>query len=58
MGIGLGRKSLAVRFYEGLEGEDERDGTWLVLYDFKGVKPSSKFWRILSGRWGYRVGVR
>ena len=44
MGIGLGRKSLAVRFYEGLEGEDERDGTWLVLYDFKGVKPSSKFW--------------
>ncbi len=40
----MGRKSLAARFYEGLEGEEERDGTWLVLYDFIGVKPSSKFW--------------
>jgi len=44
MEIGMGRKSLAARFYEDLEGEEERDGTWLVLYDFKGVKPSSKFW--------------
>ena len=24
------------------EGEDESDGTWIVLYDFKGIKHSSK----------------
>ncbi len=23
-------------------------GTWLVLYDFKGIKPSSKFWSNLK----------
>ena len=40
----MGRKSLAEKYYEAFEGEDESDGTWIVLYDFKGIKPSSKFW--------------
>ena len=40
----MGRKSLAVKFYEELEVEDECNGTWIVLYDFRGIKPSSKFW--------------
>jgi len=41
----MGRKSLAEKYYEQVEKcyEEER-GTWLVLYDFKGVKANSKFW--------------
>ncbi len=26
----------------------EEDGTWLVLYDFKGIKPSTKYWTNLN----------
>ncbi len=37
----MGRKSLASTFYE--ETDDEK-GSWLILYDFIGIKPSSKFW--------------
>jgi hypothetical protein len=40
----MGRKSLAEKYYEAFEGEVECDGTWIVLYDFKGIKSSSKFW--------------
>ncbi len=24
------------------------EGTWLVLYDFKGIKPSTKYWTNLN----------
>ncbi len=41
----MGRKSLAKKIYEEVKKEyREERGTWLVLYDFKGVKASSKFW--------------
>jgi len=40
----MGRKSLALKIYEDCEDIEEEPGTWLVLYDFKGIKPSSKFW--------------
>ena len=41
----MGCKSLAEKFYEQVEGDyEEERGTWLVLYDFKGVKANSKFW--------------
>ncbi len=41
----MGRKSIAQKIYERVK-EDYREegGTWLVLYDFKGVKANSKFW--------------
>jgi len=41
----MGRKSLAKKIYERVEEDyEEEGGTWLVLYDFKGVKANSKFW--------------
>ena len=41
----MGRRSLAEKFYEQVERDyEEERGTWLVLYDFKGVKANSKFW--------------
>jgi len=43
----MGRISLAKKYYEETETDDEK-GTWLVLYDFKGIKPSSKFWANLK----------
>ena len=40
-----GRRSLAEKFYERVERDyEEERGTWLDLYDFKGVKANSKFW--------------
>ena len=41
----MGRKSLAEKIYMQVEEDYEEDrGTWLVLYDFKGIKANSKFW--------------
>jgi len=41
----VGRKSLAEKYYQQVEEDYEEDrGTWLVLYDFKGIKANSKFW--------------
>jgi len=41
----MGRRSLAEKFYEQVERDyEEEGGTWLVLYDFKGVKADGKFW--------------
>jgi hypothetical protein len=31
----MGRKSLAMKFYEQTENIPEEEGTWLVLYDFR-----------------------
>lgn len=41
----MGRKSFAEKFYE--ETPEDGDGavdTWLVTYDFRGLKPNPKFW--------------
>ncbi len=41
----MGRKSIAEKIYKQVkEDYEEEGGTWLVLYDFKGVKANSKFW--------------
>jgi len=41
----MGRKSLAKKLYERVKEDHEEElGTWLVLYDFKGLKPTTKFW--------------
>ena len=38
-------RSLSEKFYEDACSEPEdRDATWLVVYDFEGSKPSVKFW--------------
>ena len=40
----MGRKSLAEQYYGEIPAkEDEEEGTWLVLYDFKS-KPNPRFW--------------
>jgi hypothetical protein len=44
----VGRISLAKKFYEEAKNIPEEDGTWLVLYDFKGIKPSTKYWTNLN----------
>ena len=44
----MGRISLAKKFYEETENIPQEDGTWLVLYDFKGIKPSTKYWTNLN----------
>ena len=44
MWIPVGRISLAKKFYEESENIPKEKGTWLVLYDFKGIKPSTKYW--------------
>ena len=43
----MGRKSLAQKIFEETEPDNEK-GTWLILYDFKGIKPNSKFWTNLK----------
>ena len=43
----MGRKSLAEKFYDET-AIDQEIGSWLVLYGFKGLKPSTKFWSNLT----------
>ena len=43
----MGRKSLAEKYFEETP-EQEEEGNWIVLYDFKGMKPSSKYWHNLK----------
>ena len=41
----MGRKSLAEKYYEQVKKSHEEEvGTWLVLYDFRGMKANSNFW--------------
>ena len=45
----MGRKSLAEEYYEETpEDGDGGGGTWLVIYDFRGVKPNPRFWNNLK----------
>jgi len=43
----LGRKSIAETYFKEIP-DDEEEGTWLVLYDFKS-KPNPRFWSNLKG---------
>ncbi len=41
----MGRKSLAESFYNSVTvKEPQETSTWIVLYDFHGIKPNSRFW--------------
>ncbi len=40
----MGRKSLAEKYYQETENIPQENGTWLVLYDFKEIKPSTQYW--------------
>jgi len=41
----VGRKSLAESFYDSIEDDEPKEiSTWVVLYDFHGIKPNSRFW--------------
>jgi hypothetical protein len=43
------RTSLAEKYYQEAEETPEKPGfEWLILYDFKGIKPSTKFWTNLK----------
>jgi len=43
--IFMGRDSIADKIYEKYrEKEEEGSHTWLILYDFNEVKPSTRFW--------------
>ena len=44
----MGRKSFAQKFFEELEVEDGFDYSWIVLYNFHGVKPNPNFWSNLK----------
>ncbi len=44
----MGRESLADRFFEKYREEEKGSQTWLILYDFKEVKPSTRFWENLK----------
>ncbi len=40
----MGRKSIAEEYYDEIyEEENEEEGTWLVMYDFRS-KPNPRFW--------------
>ena len=39
----LGRKSIAQKIFEDLEGVEDQEGTWLVISDFK-AKSNPRFW--------------
>jgi hypothetical protein len=46
---GMTRKSLAEEYYEELDDVAEEKGAeWILLYDFKGLKPNTKFWTNLK----------
>ena len=52
----MGRRSLAETYYEQYD-EDKAPGLWLVVYDFKGIKPSTKFWANLTRLKGLSGGT-
>jgi hypothetical protein len=44
----MGRKSLAEQIWEKYSEEQPGDDTWLVIYDFQLVKPTTKFYNNLN----------
>ena len=40
----MGRQSLAQQIYEEYREEPPGDTTWLLIYDFPGIKPTGKFY--------------
>ena len=40
----MGRRNLAQQIFEEYEKEDPGEDTWLIIYDFPGIKPTGKFY--------------
>jgi hypothetical protein len=40
----MGRKSIADKIFEKYSEEEPGNGNWIIVYDFQGVKPSTKFY--------------
>ena len=44
----MGRRSLAQQIFEEYREEPPGEETWLILYDFPGIKPTGKFYDNLN----------
>jgi hypothetical protein len=44
----MGRRSLAKKIFEEYLEEEPGEDTWLIIYDFPGMKPTSKFYDNLN----------
>ncbi len=44
----MGRRSLAKKIFDEYKEEEPGDDTWLIIYDFPGMKPTSKFYDNLN----------
>ena len=44
----MGRKSLAEQFFEEYKDQEPGENTWLVIYDFPNMKPTTKFYDNLN----------
>jgi hypothetical protein len=44
----MGRRSLAETLYEQYKNQEPGTETWLILYDFPGIKPTGKFYNNLN----------
>ena len=46
--LNMGRKSLAQQIFEEYKDEETGEDTWLIIYDFPGIKPTGKFYDNLN----------
>jgi hypothetical protein len=44
----MGRRSLAQQLFEEYKKEPPGEDTWLIIYDFPGIKPTGKFYDNLN----------
>ncbi|MCJ7732788.1 hypothetical protein MUP51_10780 [Candidatus Bathyarchaeota archaeon] len=44
----MGRRSNAQSLVEDLDEVDDREGIFIIVYDFHGFKPSKRFWENLK----------
>ena len=44
----MGRRSLAEQIFNKYEKEEPGEDTWLIIYDFPGMKPTGKFYDNLN----------
>ncbi len=44
----MGRRSLAQQIFEEYKNQEPGHDTWLIIYDFPGIKPTGKFYDNLN----------
>ena len=44
----MGRRSLAEKIFQEYEKQEPGEDTWLIIYDFTGMKPTGKFYDNLN----------